>query len=57
MFHATISIANLENKWIASKELKNALNTSKIVVKPISEVNEVIQPEEIELFKKNAWAY
>lgn len=46
-----------KNEWIASKELKNALKVSKIIVGTASEIEEVIQPTEIELFKQNAWAY
>ena len=46
-----------ENSWISSKELKDALDTSKIVVKPIADTKEVISPEEIELFIQKAWAY
>lgn len=40
--------------WISNKALKNAMDVSKIVVADVSEANEVIQPEEIELFKQNA---
>ena len=46
-----------ENGWIASHDLKNALKTSKIVVKSVDDAEEVIQPEEVELFKQKAWAY
>lgn len=46
-----------ENGWIASHDLKNALNTSKIIVKSVSDTEEVIKPEEVELFKLKAWAY
>ena len=46
-----------ENGWIASHALKNALKTSKMIVKLISEAEEVIQPEEVELFRLKAWAY
>ena len=46
-----------ENEWISSHELKSALNTSKVIVKSVSEAKEVIQPEEVELFKQKAWAY
>lgn len=46
-----------ENRWIASKDLKNALKVSKIVVESPSEANEVVQPKEVELFMQNAWAY
>lgn len=46
-----------ESSWISSKELKAALNTDKIVVSDASEEDEVIEPEEVKLFKENAWAY
>lgn len=43
--------------WISSDVLKRAIDVSKIVVAAADEVEEVIQPEEINLFKQNAWAY
>jgi hypothetical protein len=46
-----------ENGWIACHDLKKALEVSKIVVGSVVDIEEVIQPEEIELFKQNAWAY
>jgi len=46
-----------ENAWIENNDLKDALEVSKIVVSSVSDIEEVVQPEEIELFKKNAWAY
>jgi len=46
-----------ENRWIASDALKAALEVSKIVVGSVSEAQEVVTPEEVELFKQNAWAY
>ena len=46
-----------ENGWISSHDLKKALNVSKIVVGSVSDTEEVVQPEEVELFKQNAWAY
>ncbi len=46
-----------ENSWIGSKDLLTALEVSKIVVGSAEEVPEIIKPEEIELFTKNAWAY
>ncbi|MBW6431823.1 RNA-directed DNA polymerase [Patescibacteria group bacterium] len=45
------------NDWISSNELKDALRTSKIRVGSVADEKEVIKPEEIELFKQNAWAY
>lgn len=46
-----------ENEWIASEALKKVLDVSKIVVAEVGEAAEVVQPEEVELFKENAWAY
>lgn len=46
-----------ESSWIASEALKNALVVSKIVIADAGEAVEVIQPEEVELFKENAWSY
>lgn len=46
-----------ESEWISNNELKQALDVSKIVISSANEANEVISPEEIELFKENAWAY
>lgn len=44
-------------EWIASEALKNSIDVKKLLVADVSEMTEIIQPEEIELFKKNAWAY
>ena len=46
-----------ENGWISSNDLRNALRVSKIVVGSVSDTEEVVKPEEVELFKENAWAY
>ncbi len=46
-----------ENGWIASGGLKDALKVSKIVVGSAVDTPELVQPEEVELFKQNAWAY
>ena len=46
-----------ENGWIASNDLKNALRVSKIVVGSLPDIEEVVQPKEVELFEQNAWAY
>lgn len=43
--------------WIASDALKNAIDVKKLVVADVLKEAEVVQPEEIELFKQNAWAY
>lgn len=45
------------NEWIKGIGLKSALDVSKIVVKNAAEISEVMQPEEVELFNQNAWAY
>lgn len=46
-----------DSSWIKSDPLEKALNVGKIVVADVGEVHEVIQPEEVEIFKANAWAY
>jgi len=46
-----------ENDWIANEALKNALDVSKIVIAAVDDEDEVVQPEEVELFKENAWVY
>ena len=46
-----------ENGWIASDDLKDALKVSKIVVGSAVDTPELVQPEEVELFDQNAWAY
>ena len=46
-----------ECSWISNDALKKALEISKIVVADAGDVAEVVQPEEVELFKQNAWAY
>lgn len=46
-----------ECSWISSDALKKALDVRNIVVANAGETEEVVQPEEVELFKQNAWAY
>lgn len=46
-----------ENTWIASSDLRAALDVSKIVVGSASEAEEVVSPEEVALFQQNVWAY
>ncbi len=46
-----------ENSWISSHNLKNALDVSKIRLASVSDCEEVVQPEEIKLFKQNALIY
>ena len=46
-----------ESSWISSDTLKNALDVSKIVVADAESAQEVVQPEEVELFKQNAAMY
>ena len=43
--------------WISSNALKGAIDVRKLVVSDASEASEVVQPEEVELFKQNAWSY
>ncbi|QLF69739.1 RNA-directed DNA polymerase [Peteryoungia desertarenae] len=45
------------NDWIGSKAVLKALDVSKIVVADAADTKETIEPEEIELFIKNAWSY
>ncbi len=46
-----------ENGWISSPDLLRALDVSQIVVSPAEDENEVIKPDEIQLFTQNAWSY
>lgn len=46
-----------DSTWISSKPLKDAISVDKIVVADASEASEVIQAEEVGLFKQNAWSY
>lgn len=46
-----------DNGWIACQDLKDALEVSKIIEGSVYDADEVIQPEEIELFKQNAFVY
>jgi hypothetical protein len=46
-----------ESDWISSGALKTALDVRTIVVGRVDEAKEVVQPEEIQLFKQSAWAY
>ncbi len=43
--------------WIASDALKKEMDVKKIVIADAGEAEEVVQPEEVELFKQNAWLY
>jgi len=43
--------------WISNDALKQALDVSKIVVAKADEIAEVVRPEEVELFRQNAWVY
>jgi hypothetical protein len=43
------------NDWVSSAALKTALSVDSIVVKDVEGSTEVMKPEEIELFKQNAW--
>ena len=46
-----------ENGWLASKDVRAAVETSKIVVGSVADAAEVVQPDEVQLFEQNAWAY
>ncbi len=46
-----------ENRWIKSPELKEALHSSRIFDEAKSDVGEVIQPEEVELYTRKALQY
>ena len=46
-----------ESDWISSDSLKRVLDARRIVVADINDEQEVVQPEEVALFKQNAWAY
>lgn len=46
-----------ENSWISSKDLLTALEVSKIAVGSPSEKQEIVAPNEVALFKENAWSY
>lgn len=50
-------VALWNNGWIGSKQLLNSLAVSQIMVADAGGISEVISPEEVELFKKNAWSY
>ncbi|MES1934477.1 hypothetical protein T35B1_17821 [Salinisphaera shabanensis T35B1] len=44
-------------EWVASDALKKAIDVKKLMVGNVTESAEVVEPEEIALFKQNAWAY
>ena len=44
-----------ENKWILNKDLIASLNVSKIVIGSVTDLPEVVQPEEIKLFRLHSW--
>lgn len=43
--------------WILNDSLRKAIDVRKILVADAEEAQEKVQPEEIKLFKENAWAY
>lgn len=45
------------NQWIVDPDLRNSLDLSKIVVGSVSETPEVMNPEEIELYRRNLYLY
>lgn len=46
-----------KSDWIANKKLTTALDVTKIITNSVEDINEVVQPEEVALFKKNVWSY
>lgn len=46
-----------DNSWLSGKAVKAAIDVSKILVSDPTDVTEVIQPEEVQLFKENASHY
>lgn len=46
-----------DSSWISHDALKRALEVTRIVVSDASIADEVVQPNEVELFKQNAWVY
>ena len=46
-----------ESAWISNDILKKTLAVRRIVIADADAAQEVVQPEEIKLFKENAWAY
>ncbi|WP_322894906.1 MULTISPECIES: RNA-directed DNA polymerase [unclassified Yoonia] len=45
------------NEWISNMALVEALQPKKILVKDVATAPEVMTPDEVELFKQNAWLY
>jgi len=43
--------------WVASRDLLGALDVSQIIVSSAEDADEVIEPDEIQLFTQNAWSY
>lgn len=43
--------------WITSEALRKAMDVKKLLVADAGEATEEISPEEIQLFKQNAWTY
>ena len=46
-----------DSSWIASRDLKSALEPNKILVADAKDATEIISPEEVKLFKQNADKY
>ncbi len=46
-----------KNNWIGSTNLQKALDASQMITAQASDAEAVIKPEEIELFRRNAWLY
>ena len=46
-----------DSSWLSSNDLKKAIDVSNILLSDAAETSEIIQPEEIELFKQSALNY
>ncbi len=44
-----------DSDWISNGELKAAMEVKSILIADASEVDEVVEPEEVELFRHNSW--
>ncbi|HHS50303.1 MAG TPA: hypothetical protein ENN07_04230 [candidate division Zixibacteria bacterium] len=52
-----VSVQLWESSWISCQTLIEALYVKQIVISDVKEVKEVIEPEEVKLFKEHAWLY
>ncbi|MCG5517372.1 MULTISPECIES: hypothetical protein [unclassified Ectothiorhodospira] len=44
-------------EWISNAKLKKSIDVRNLMVGDVTDTAEVIDPDEVELFKQNAWAY